>query len=120
MKRGRRNFLIAGAVISGSLAAGLLFGLPFPRRQIFNFLSDGQPPGRGVGEEPTLWLKLTKQNHLRIYVPKVEMGQGIHTALGEIAAEELEIPWESVQVFWGWSKRLDKSCLRSMLCKFLE
>ena len=99
MKRGRRNFLIAGAVISGSLAAGLQFGLPFARRQIFNFLADGQPPGGGVGEEPTLWLKLTKQNHLRVYVPKVEMGQGIHTALGQIAAEELELPWDSVRVF---------------------
>ncbi len=99
MKRGRRNFLIAGSVIGGSLVAGLQFGLPFARRQIFNFLSDGQPPGGGIGEEPTLWLKLTKQNHLSVYVPKVEMGQGIHTALGQIAAEELEIPWESVQVF---------------------
>ena len=27
------------------------------------------------------------------------MGQGIHTALGQIAAEELELPWDSVRVF---------------------
>ena len=97
-KRGRRNFLIATVVLSGSVAAGVQFGLPYLRRRAFDFLSEGGPPGGGVGENPTLWLELTQDNHLHLHVPKVEMGQGVHTALGQIAAEELEIPWENVQV----------------------
>ena len=97
-KRGRRNFLIATVVLSGSVAAGVQFGLPYLRRRAFDFLSEGGPPGGGVGENPTLWLELTQDNQLYLHVPKVEMGQGIHTALGQIAAEELEIPWQNVRV----------------------
>ena len=76
MKRGRRNFLIAGAVVTGSIAVGLQFGLPYLRQRIFGFLSEGSPPGGGVGNDPTLWLELTLENQLRVHVPKVEMGQG--------------------------------------------
>ena len=97
-KRGRRNFLIATVVLSGSVAAGVQFGLPYLRRRAFDLLSEGGPPGGGVGENPTLWLELTQDNQLYLHVPKVEMGQGIHTALGQIAAEELEIPWQNVRV----------------------
>ena len=97
-KRGRRNFLIATVVLSGSVAAGVQFGLPYLRRRAFDFLSEGGPPGGGVGENPTLWLELTQDNQLYLHVPKVEMGQGIHTALGQIAAEELEVPWQNVRV----------------------
>jgi len=98
MKRGRRNFLIAGTVVTSSIAVGLQFGLPYLRQRIFGFLSEGSPPGGGVGDEPRLWLKLTLKNQLQVHVPKVEMGQGVHTALGQIAAEELELPWEAVRV----------------------
>ena len=97
-KRGRRNFLITAVVLSGSVAAGVRFGLPYLRRRAFDFFSEGGPPGGGVGKDPTLWLELTQDNHLHLHVPKVEMGQGVHTALGQIAAEELEIPWQNVQV----------------------
>jgi isoquinoline 1-oxidoreductase beta subunit len=98
MKRGRRNFLIAGGIVAGGIAVGFQFGVPYLRQKIFDFLSDGSPPGGGVGEEPTLWLELTQDNKLVVHVPKVEMGQGVHTALGQIAAEELELPWEAVRV----------------------
>ena len=33
-----------------------------------------------------------------LFVPKAEMGQGIHTALAQIAAEELEVAWEKLEV----------------------
>ena len=38
---------------------------------------------------------------MTLYVPKVEMGQGVHTALKQIAVEELGIPWESLTVLQG-------------------
>ena len=33
-----------------------------------------------------------------MHTPEAEMGQGIHTALGQVAAEELDIAWEQLNV----------------------
>ena len=35
---------------------------------------------------------------MRLFLPKVEMGQGVHTALAQAAADELEAAWENLEV----------------------
>jgi len=100
-KKGRRNFLISAVVIGGSVTAAIQFGLPYLRRKAFDFLSEGGPPGGGTGDDPTLWISIDTDNTLHLQVPKVEMGQGVHTALGQIVAEELEVSWEHVRVSQG-------------------
>ena len=37
-------------------------------------------------------------NAVKLFIPKSEMGQGVHTALAQIAAEELEIEWQQLEV----------------------
>ena len=95
----RRKFLVGLGTLTGGVAVGLPLGLPYLRRQAFQFLSQAGPPSGNIDGEPQLWFEFTDQNLLNINVTKVEMGQGAHTALGQLAAEELEVPWENVRVF---------------------
>lgn len=94
----RRRFLIGTAVLGGGVVVGLPLSLPYLRRRAFQFLSHGGTPGGTIEGDPLLWFELSEGNILNIYVTKVEMGQGAHTALGQIAAEELEMLWSNVRV----------------------
>ncbi|CAN5826815.1 molybdopterin-dependent oxidoreductase [soil metagenome] len=93
----RRGFLISAGVAGASLALGWRYGLPEARLGIAdNLEADGAP---GSTEGPvTSWFEVRPDNRILIYLPKVEMGQGVHTALAQIAAEELEVPFENLQV----------------------
>jgi nicotinate dehydrogenase subunit B len=54
-------------------------------------------------ENPRLdrWIKFQPDRTVRIASGKVEMGQGIVTAIGQIAAEELDVPLDRVAVLSG-------------------
>ncbi|TAJ37330.1 MAG: xanthine dehydrogenase family protein molybdopterin-binding subunit [Reyranella sp.] len=54
-------------------------------------------------ENPRLdrWIKFQADRTVRIATGKVEMGQGIVTAIGQIAAEELDVPLGRVAVLSG-------------------
>ena len=44
------------------------------------------------------WIKITPEGNVVLAMPRVEMGQGIHTALSMLAAEELDIPLSRVSI----------------------
>ncbi len=96
----RRGFLIGLGATGGGLALGVALG----RKPFYKFmagmLNSGDAPG-GLPAEPLAWFEISPDNQVTVYVPKVEMGQGIHTAIGQIAAEELDVTWESIQVVQG-------------------
>ena len=46
---------------------------------------------------PGPWLQITPDNRVTILLCKSEMGQGIHTAIPMIVADELEADWNQVQ-----------------------
>ncbi len=48
--------------------------------------------------QPTSWYTLTADNQLTVLANKSEMGQGTHTALAMIVAEELDVKWDQVSV----------------------
>jgi isoquinoline 1-oxidoreductase beta subunit len=48
--------------------------------------------------EPDLYLQVAFDGTVTVTVPRVEMGQGVRTALAMLAAEELDVTWESVRV----------------------
>ncbi|MCA9981858.1 MAG: molybdopterin-dependent oxidoreductase, partial [Anaerolineales bacterium] len=93
----RRGFLIGAGAVVGSLAVGVALGRAPFHRFVAQQLDNSPPPGSLPGE-PTLWIEITPDNRVRIYSTKVEMGQGIHTAVAQIGAEELEVPWEQVEL----------------------
>ena len=48
--------------------------------------------------QPTVWYTLDTDNQLTVMVNKSEMGQGTHTALPMIVADELDVKWEQVRI----------------------
>jgi CO/xanthine dehydrogenase Mo-binding subunit len=54
-------------------------------------------------ENPRLdrWIHFQPDRTVRIATGKVEMGQGIVTAIGQIAAEELDVPFDRIAVLSG-------------------
>lgn len=92
----RRGFLI-GLGATAAVAVGVPLGLPAARRAIANYLASNDPFG-GIAAPPTTWFEVTADNRVRFFSPKVEMGQGVHTAFAQIAAEELEVAWQQLEV----------------------
>jgi isoquinoline 1-oxidoreductase beta subunit len=94
----RRGFLIGMAATGAVLALGIPIGLP-PLRRAAAGLTEGDAGGFASGTlDPRLWFEVHPDGRLFFLVPKAEMGQGIHTALAQIAAEELEVAWERLEV----------------------
>ncbi len=93
----RRGFLISLGVIGGGVALGWRFGLPAMQLNIANGLEKGGAPS-SAEVSPDAWFEVNPDNTVSLYLMKVEMGQGVHTALAQIAAEELELPFENLRV----------------------
>ncbi len=90
--------LLIGLVAAGALI-GLVVGLGLPaaRRRISSAETGGfSRPGRPLN--PLSWIEVLPDDRIRLYVPKAELGQGTHTGLAQIAAEELEVPWDRLEV----------------------
>ena len=97
MKFTRRKAIIGGT-IGGFVGGGLLgVGFWFARerdrlgsRTLFNV----KPGEAGLNG----WVKIARDNSVIVAVPRAEMGQGIHTALAMLVAEEMDARWEQVRV----------------------
>ncbi len=94
----RRGFLIGLGLAGGGLALGAVFGVPAARLALADVLGDGIGPPATFPKEPGIWFAIQPDGHVVMAMPKVEMGQGVHTALAQIAAEELGVNWDQIQV----------------------
>jgi isoquinoline 1-oxidoreductase beta subunit len=103
----RRGFLVGMAATGAALALGIPLGLP-PLRRAAAGLTEGDAGGFASGTlDPLLWFEVYPDGRVLIFVPKAEMGQGIHTALAQIAAEELEVAWERLEVLHASTSQAD-------------
>ena len=78
----RRAFLRVGAALGGGLLLG--FGLPGAGHAARGGKQDGFAPGA--------FIRIDTAGVVTLVMPKVEMGQGIYTAISMLIAEELEVP----------------------------
>ena len=92
MKPSRRQLLIGGTVVGGGMLLGYAtMGSTRPGR--------AQALAAGQGEHfTTTWLKIDPDNKVTVYVPHSEMGQGVHTSMPMMAADEMEADWDLVQM----------------------
>lgn len=90
-KIARRTFLIGSAAIVG----GVAFGTYKFTRPLENPLMAGP---NEAALNPFIFID---QRGVTIITPRAEMGQGVHTTLAALAAEELDIAWEDVRVLHG-------------------
>ena len=90
-------FWIILGVVAAVIILGIRLGLPVARRRIVSFLAtDFSLPERQLN--PLAWIEVLPDDCIRLYVPKAEMGQGAHTGLAQIAAEELEVSLGRLEV----------------------
>jgi isoquinoline 1-oxidoreductase subunit beta len=89
----RRRFILGTVGVVGTLVVG--WALLPPRQR----LTGRQPLPAGPGQVAfNGWVKLGTDGRVIVQVPKSEMGQGVHTALAMLLADELDADWSAVQV----------------------
>lgn len=97
----RRGFLVGLAVTGTGFALGIPLSLPTLTRRLFGWLAGDShlPWGAIYGNlNPALWIEIFPDDRIRLFVPKAELGQGTHTGLAQLVAEELEVRWEQLEV----------------------
>ena len=89
----RRTLLLSAAAGAGALLVG--WSLAPPRSRL-----GGKDLLTPLSGEVTLngWIKIGADGAIGLAMPRSEMGQGVHTALAMLAAEELDVPLERVSL----------------------
>ncbi len=87
----RRSFLIGSAAIAG----GVAFGWYAYRKPYANPLLADQD---AVALTPYVMIDATG---VTIIAPRAEMGQGVHTTLAALVAEEMDLPLDQIKVHHG-------------------
>jgi isoquinoline 1-oxidoreductase subunit beta len=89
----RRHFFLGAVAGVGALTIG--WGLLPPRQRLVGSeplpVQTGQAAFNG-------WVKVAADGSVTVMVPKSEMGQGVHTALAMVLADELDAEWAQVRV----------------------
>lgn len=89
----RRTFLIGSAAVAG----GVAFGVYKFKKDAPNPLLDDLPQGATA---LTPYVRIDTHG-VTLIAPRAEMGQGIHTTLAALVAEELDVAWDSIRVEHG-------------------
>ncbi|PRD79805.1 aldehyde dehydrogenase [Burkholderia multivorans] len=96
----RRSFLRFGMSLGAAAGGGLLLGFSLPaagddtRRSVIG--GDADESARAGVFAPNAFVQIDRNGRVTLVMPKVEMGQGVYTALPMLIAEELEVPLSSV------------------------
>jgi isoquinoline 1-oxidoreductase beta subunit len=88
----RRAFIVGGTLAGGGLLIGYVLS-PFSNLRRARSLG-------AAGDEILLatWVKIAPDDTVTVIVPHSEMGQGVHTSLPMMLAEELDADWGHVRV----------------------
>lgn len=65
------------------------------------FLEAQEGRGRGYPNDPNAYLKIGEDGRVTVYSGKIEMGQGVVTSLAQMAADELGVTLESIDMVMG-------------------
>ncbi len=92
-KWSRRGFIGAGVLAGG----GLLIGIGVRPGNPIDSLASKVAGGEGE-QLINSWVKIGLDNVVTAIVPHCEMGQGAHSVLGQMLADELDADWDKVRV----------------------
>ena len=85
----REFFKLMGGGIFILFSVGNPFALPRERRR------------RGYPQDFNAYLRIGEDGRVTCFSGKIEMGQGIHTSLAQMLAEELDVPLNTVDMVMG-------------------
>lgn len=96
----KRALMIAAGLVAG-MSIGVSYGLlPFLQRTVGKLALPGPfPPFPRIpvpSTDPWDWFTITPDNRVQLYAPKIEVGQGVHTLLAQLAAEELGVSIDQI------------------------
>jgi len=88
----RRAFLFGAVAVAGAGVFGLRWGESSAQNDAMAAtVKDGEA---GF----SAWLKIAPDDVVTIYLPTIDFGQGSHTALAQMAADELDADWSKIRV----------------------
>jgi isoquinoline 1-oxidoreductase beta subunit len=88
----RRSFLKAGTAAAG----GLVLGFVIPGANRPATAAAATPPAPAPAA-PNAFLRIAPDDTITVMVDRLEFGQGVHTALPMLIAEELDADWSRVR-----------------------
>ncbi len=103
----RRGFLIAGGLVGtagalvvgwGLLPARSRLGDPSVLAAAREAAPFGAAPLAAHAVALNGWLRIAPDGEVQLAMPRAEMGQGVHTALAQLVADELDVPLARVRL----------------------
>ena len=94
----RRTWLLSAGGVAGALVVG--WGVLPPRSRVGSgrLWQVGDAAQSDAGIALNGWIKITPDGSVVLAMPRSEMGQGVHTALAMLVAEELDVPLARVSL----------------------
>jgi len=93
-KIARRTFLIGAAAIAGGVAVGYYY----VNKPYANPLEEDLAEGESTFNP---YVKISQDNTITVITPRAEMGQGVHTSLAALVAEELDLTLDDIETEHG-------------------
>ncbi|MEP6011590.1 MAG: molybdopterin cofactor-binding domain-containing protein [Parasphingorhabdus sp.] len=92
-KWSRRAFIGAGVAAGGALVVGIAVRPGNPTDKLKPSVASGD------GEQlVNSWVKIAPDNTVTAIVPHAEMGQGAHSVLAQMLADELDADWDKIEI----------------------
>ena len=91
-KWSRRGLITAGLLAGGALVVGVGIRPGHRAPRLRSLVAEGEEALLNV------WLKIAPDNRVTAIVPHAEMGQGVHSTLAQMLADELDADWNLVDV----------------------
>jgi isoquinoline 1-oxidoreductase subunit beta len=92
----RRHFVTM--TVGGAVGLALM---PLASQEVRAQQAPSVPPGQKPTEQPAAFVSIAKDGTTTVLCNRMDMGQGIETALAMICAEELEADWSKVKTSFG-------------------
>src|SRR3977135_4315673 len=93
----RRSVLLRGGALVGSMGAPIGFVTGFSISAAF---ARGTKPPL-TPDQLSSYIAVNADGTVAAYFGKMDMGHGLFVAIGQIVAEELDVPFKAVTVFMG-------------------
>jgi len=91
-KWSRRAFITTGVLLGGTLVIGVAIRPGNRSKKVAHLIAD-------EGETVlNIWMKISPDNIVTVIIPHAEMGQGVHTTLAMMLADELDADWSQVRM----------------------
>ena len=93
----RRSVLLGGGALVVSVGAAVSLDTVMSIQQAY--AQGAKPPL--TPDQLSSYIAVNADGSVAAYFGKMDMGHGLHVAIGQIVAEELDVPFKSVKVFMG-------------------